>query len=60
MLVVIDSKKKSNLWCWLCECVFFYDSLLIIFDMVLIDSYGVYCVISNLSVEDKSLKLVFL
>lgn len=55
MLVVIDSKKGSDLWVWLCECVFFYDSLLIIFDMVLIDSYGVYCVISNLSVEDMSL-----
>jgi allophanate hydrolase subunit 1 len=52
MLAAIDSKKKSNSWRWLRECVPSYDSLLIIFDMALIDSHGVYRALSNLSTED--------
>ena len=56
MLAAIDSKKGSDSWAWLRECVPSYDSLLIIFDMALIDSHGVYRAISNLSAEDMSLQ----
>ena len=60
MLTAIDSKKGSDSWAWLRECVPSYDSLLIIFDMAVIDSHGVYRAISNLSAEDMSLHSVSL
>ena len=54
MLAAIDSKKGSNSWAWLRECVPSYDSLLIVFDMTLIDSHGVYRALSHLSAENMS------
>ena len=51
MLAAIDSNKSRNSWCWLRECVPSYDSLLIVFDMALIDSHGVYRALRNLDAE---------
>ncbi|MBJ2129676.1 allophanate hydrolase subunit 1 [Alteromonas sp. IB21] len=63
MLAAIDAKKgpithngvgkkpdgdTSTRWRWLRECVPSYDSLLIIFDMALIDSHGVYRALKGL------------
>ncbi|PRO70083.1 5-oxoprolinase subunit B family protein [Alteromonas gracilis] len=67
MLAAIDAKQEhiahidvgkkpegdtSTRWSWLRECVPSYDSLLIIFDMALIDSHGVYLALRELDAEN--------
>ena len=47
MLAAIDAQR--NQWPWLKECVPSYDSLLVVFDMALIDSHGVYQALHALS-----------
>ena len=47
MLAAIDAQR--NQWSWLKECVPSYDSLLVVFDMALIDSHGVYQALHALS-----------
>ena len=69
MLAAIDMRQKKaqmsqdkkeceletiNSWHWLRESVPSYDSLLIIFDMTLIDSHGVYRALKDLSAESTS------
>ena len=66
MLAAIDARRESirhnaaseglehnveSAWGWLRECVPSYDSLLITFDMTLIDNHGVYRVLKALSTE---------
>jgi len=46
----VDNKGDSS-WEWLRECVPSYDSLLIIYDMALIDSHGVYRALRSLNIE---------
>ncbi|BFT30512.1 5-oxoprolinase subunit PxpB [Alteromonas sp. D210916BOD_24] len=41
-------KQGDSTWQWLVECVPSYDSLLIVFDMELIDKHGVYSAIRTL------------
>jgi KipI family sensor histidine kinase inhibitor len=49
-----NEEDASNSWHWLREAIPSYDSLLIIFDMALIDSHGVYRALRSIVTESTS------